>query len=63
MVLGFGEIVDQGARQDVDQLDLRVADDEPTGAADGDGHLERELDLRAAGCADLPDAGHCLLHR
>ena len=30
--------------EDVDELDVGVADDEPARSADGDGDLQRELD-------------------
>ncbi len=62
-MLGVGEIVDQRAREDVDQLDLRVADDEPASPPDGDRDLERQLDLGAARCRDPADPRHRLLHR
>ena len=62
-VLGIGKVVHERAREDVDQLDLRVADDEAPGAADRDGHLQCELDGRPAGGGDRADAGHRRLHR
>ena len=46
VVLGLGQVVDQPAGQDVDELDVRVADHEPAGVADGDRDLHRELDRR-----------------
>ena len=49
MVLGLGEVVDHRPGEDVDQLDLGVADDEPPRPTDGDRDLERELDLGPAG--------------
>ena len=62
-VLGACETVDETSREDVDQLDVRVADYEPPGRADGDRdlHGEREGDTRRR--ADLSDAIHRRLHR
>ena len=62
-MLGIGQVVHERARENVDQLDLRVADDEAPGAADRDGDLQRELDRGPAGGGDRADAGHRRLHR
>ena len=63
MVLGGGEVVDQAPGEHVDQLDLRVADDEAARVADGDGDLHREADAGRAGRNLLADHLHRLLHR
>ena len=63
VVLGLGEVVDHRPGEDVDQLDLGVADDEPPRPTDRDRDLERELDLRPGRRPDPPDPGHRLLHR
>ena len=46
VVLGLGQVVDQPPGEDVDELDLGVADDEPPRPTDRDRDLEREPDLR-----------------
>ena len=55
LLLGGGELVDQPAGENVDQLDLGVADDEAPRSADGDGHLHREANARpSAGVITSP---------
>ena len=54
VMLGVGQVVDEGAGEHVDELDVGVADHEPSRRADRDRHLERELDRGAAGCRDRP---------
>ncbi len=49
MVLGVGEVVDECAGEDVDELDVRIADDETPRPAARDRHLERELDRGPTG--------------
>ena len=63
VVLRLGEIVDQPAREHVDELDLGVADEEPASLADGDRDLHRQADLGAARRRDQPGAADRLLHR
>ena len=53
-VLSRSEIVDQASSEDVDQLDVGVADDEPARFANGDRDLHREADLAAPGGRDQP---------
>ena len=61
-MLGSGELVDQASREDVDALDLGVADEEPPGRADRDRDLQLDRHARAAGRDELPHAGDRLLH-
>ncbi len=61
MVLGLGEVVDEVAGEDVDQLDRRVADDEPPSIADRNRDLDSEPDDRPVGRGDRADPVHGLL--
>ncbi len=62
LVLGGGKLVDEGSGENVDQLDLGVADDESSGRAHRDCDLEREPNGRRRRRDDLADRGHRLLH-
>ena len=62
-MLRLREVVDQGARQDIDELDLGVAHHEPAGVTCGHRDLQGELDRRPGRRPDRPDAGHRVLHR
>ena len=62
VMLGCGKLVDQAGREDVEQLNVGIADEEAAGIADGYGNLHRRLDGRAGGDDDLADPGHRLLH-
>ena len=62
-MLGGSEVVDQPPGEHVDQLDLRIADDEAARIAHGDGDLHREPDAGRAGRDLLADHLHRLLHR
>ena len=44
--LGRRQVVDELPREDVDELDVGIADDEPLGHADGDADLQRQPDPR-----------------
>jgi hypothetical protein len=63
--LAFGgcQGVDQAPRQDVDQLNRRIADDEPPRGTDGDSDFHGKTHARAAGRHDVGFAGHRRLHR
>ncbi len=62
MVLGPGQAVHKGARQGVDELDVRVAHHKPTGLTGGHRHLHAQLDGGASRGGDRLDARHGLLH-
>ena len=62
-LLHGGELVDEPAGEDVDELDLRVADHEAACGSDHDRDLHPQLNARPAGRDDLPDARDGLLHR
>ena len=63
VMLGLGKVVDERAGEHVDELDLRVADDEATRAADRHRDLQRQVDRGAGRGRDPPDPAHRLLHR
>ena len=62
-VLRRGELVDEPPCQHVDELDVRIADDEAARRSHGDGDLHRQPHRLAARGRDLPHLGHRLLHR
>ena len=63
VVLGFGQVVDQPPGEHVDELDLRVADDEPASRSRRNGDLQRKADDGTTGRDDLADPAHRVLHR
>ncbi len=62
-VLGRGQCVDQSPCEDVDELNVRVADEEAPRRPDGDGGLHREAHARAGRRDHLAELAHRLLHR
>ncbi|HUH92076.1 MAG TPA: hypothetical protein VL742_02880 [Casimicrobiaceae bacterium] len=60
---GDGERVDQSSREDVHELDFRIADDETPRVARRDCHLHRQPHARPARRGDLAEAIHRFLHR
>ena len=62
-VLGLGDQVDEATGENVDQLDLGIADDEAACGPHRDGNLEGETEGKAARRRDLALAFHRVLHR
>ena len=59
---GCGELVDETPGQDLDELDLRVTDDEAPCRSHGHGDLQREVHGGGSRRDDLADPSHRLLH-
>ena len=55
--------VDQATGKNIDQLHVRITDDEPARRSHGDSGLHRERHTRAARRHDVVQAAHRLLHR
>ena len=61
-LLDARELVDQPPGEDVDELDLRIADDEAPRLPDHDGDLHSQLHVRPARRGDVAFPGDRLLH-